>query len=235
MLAVIVVGNETVKNLLMNVEGKSGKTFFKSMTEENMFANVQGVWLGTLDMTMTAGDIVSRIFGKGNFRNEWEENSWNSEEVNGSEKTRLISLRNMVYLGCILGAIEQKVGKVAKENGIDYNSARVSIAVPTSANDDAFILDVKDAMPGLIGFNSNFILYKVRLEWIGKLMEWLTDIESGFVHDFKLGVNSIDRKLLFEKQCLTDLKLQISPDMLTEITDLYDKIYSYIQVKVEAR
>ena len=92
------------------------------------------------------------------------------------------------------------------------------------------IIACNNASPSDLGFNIKLKINEVRLEWIEKLMRWFADKDTGFVRDFELSRDSIDGHLLFEKQCINKIKLQVPAEWLKEIEMLFDRIYDFIEV-----
>jgi len=87
-----------------NVTDPGEKSWHWSNHTEQPFQNTQGIWLGTLDMTGTAKEMLKKVYGGNCPCAKWEKDAWMNEEVNGGWKPRLLSLKTMVYLGITLGA-----------------------------------------------------------------------------------------------------------------------------------
>lgn len=210
-----------------SLQGPGDNSWFFDNHVSGFFKNIQGVWLGTLDLNKKVGEILQSSF-RGAPIDDWEKNAWEAEDIHGAARLRLMSLRDMVYMGLVLGAIEKKVIDVTHLDDNSFNRVKVNLKVKTKAGET--IIACNNASPSDLGFNIKLKINEVRLEWIEKLMRWFADKDTGFVRDFELSRDSIDGHLLFEKQCINKIKLQVPAEWLKEIEMLFDRIYDFIEV-----
>ena len=221
-------GADNAKAVLdSTLQGPGDNSWFYENHISDFFKNMQGVWLGTLDLNKKLGEILQASF-RGAPIDDWEKKAWEAEDIHGATRLRLTTLRDMVYMGVVLGAIEKKVIDITHLDSNSFNRVKVNLRV-RSKNGDT-IIERKNASPSDLGFNSKLKMNEVSFDWIEKLMKWFADKDSGFVRDFELGLDSIDGDLLFEKQCINKIKLQVPAEWLKEIEALFDKVYDFIEV-----
>lgn len=211
------------------LQGPGDNMWFHDNHVGDLFKNIQGAWLGTLDLNRTLPEILQSTF-RGAPVDEWEKHAWEAEEIHGSSRPRLMSLRDMVYLGVCLGALEKKVLDVSKLNEMNFNATRLNVSLKSRTGAD--IIDCRNCSPSDLGFTIRLRMTEVRLEWIERMIQWFANQEDGFCRDYGLDLNSIEGKLLFEKHCINKIKLQVPPECLTDIETLFDRVYESIEVNL---
>jgi hypothetical protein len=191
--------------------------------------SIQGVWLGTLDLNHTMKDVLQASY-RGVDVEKWEKDAYEAEANYGADRYRLMGLREMIYLGVSFGAIEKKVLDAVKQANIDFNAVRLNLSLNTKKG--TMVVGCKNGTLAGLGFSGkNSRMTNVSLEWISKLMKWIADGgEEGFCKNFSLGLNNIEGKLLFERNCVNNLKLQMPPDCLNDIETLFDEVYKSVEV-----
>ena len=222
-------GGDTSRAVLndSNLAGPQDAQWVHVHHDSGTFQNIQGIWLGTMDLNKKFAEIIKAVF-KGSRVGEWEERAWQADH-NGGDCNRLQDLRTMVYMGLIMGALEKKVADVSNLTKDTYNTVKFNVRVKSRSNTQTpVVLEMTNATPGDLGFSTDLCITNLRLEWIGKLVKW---IASDFARDMELNDNSLDGKLLFEKQCLTNLKLSVPMDYMNEINALFNKLYDTIEVE----
>lgn len=211
------------------LQGPGENMWFHENHVGDLFKNVQGVWLGTLDLNRTLSEILQSAF-RGAPVDEWEKNAWEAEELHGSSRPRLMSLRDMVYLGVCLGAMEKKILDVSKLSEMNFNATRLNVSLKSQTG--TTIINCRNCRPSTLGFTIKLRMTEVRLEWIERLMQWFNNQEDGFCRDYGLNLDSIDGKLLFERHCINKIKLQVPPECLADIETLFDRVYESIGVSL---
>ncbi len=210
-----------------SLQGPGDNSWFFDNHVSGFYKNIQGVWLGTLDLNKKAGEILQSTF-RGAPVDDWEKNAWEAEGIHGAASLRLMTLRDMVYMGLVMGAVEKKVIDTTHLDDNSFNRVKVNLKIKSKVGKT--IIECNNASPSDLGFTIKLKINEVRLDWIEKLMKWFADKDTGFVRDFELNLDSIDGHLLFEKQCINKIKLQVPPEWLKEIEALFDKIYNFIEV-----
>lgn len=209
------------------IQGPGDNSWFTDNHTAGIFKNIQGVWLGTLDLNKKLGEILKSAF-RGAPVDEWEATAWQAEELYGATKPRLMTLRDMVYMGIVLGAIEKKVKDISGLTEASFNHVKVNVKIQTKSGN--CILACPNASPTDLGFSIKLKMTEVRLEWIQALLQWFADRDNGFNRDFNLDSHSLDGKLLFERQCINNIQMQVPADYLQDMEALFDKVYDFIEV-----
>ena len=221
-------GADNAKAVLdSSLQGPGDNSWFYENHISGFFKNMQGVWHGTLDLNKKFGEILQSTF-RGAPIDEWEKNASEAEDIYGATRMRLMTLRDMVYMGVVLGAIEKKVIDVTHLDDNSFNRIKVNLRIKSKAGNT--IIERNNASPAELGFNIKLKINEISFDWIEKLMKWFADRDYGFVRDFELSLNSIDGHLLFEKQCINKIKLHVPSEWLKEIEDLFDRVYNFIEV-----
>ena len=221
-------GADNAKALLdSSLQGPGENSWFFANHISDDFKNIQGVWLGTLDLIKNLGEILQSAF-RGAPIGNWEKNAAEAENIHGAPRMRLMTLRDMIYMGIVLGAIEKKVLAVTQLNANSFNWKRINLKIKSKAG--ATILEYNNASPSDLGFYIDLKIKEIRLDWIENLMKWFSDRDAGFIRDFDLGRDSIDEHLLFERQCINKITMQVPLELLQEIEGLFDKVYDFIEV-----
>lgn len=212
-----------------SIQGPGDNSWFCENHVSDHFKNMQGVWLGTLDLTRSLKDILKATF-RGAPVEKWETLTWKAAEEKGGDKPRLMSLRTMVYLGLTMGAIEKKIIDVTGLTKSNFNQIRLNLAVRSKKGKD--ILLCRNVMPVDLGFSSEHLRFgEIKLDWITNLVKWFNDVDAGFVQDFKLDRASLDGELLFERLIINDCRMQIPPEMLQKMETLFTQIYDFVEIE----
>lgn len=222
-------GADNAKAVLdSTLQGPGENSWFSGNNVSGLFKNMQGVWLGTLNLNKTIAEILQSTF-RGAPIDDWENNAGEAEEIHGAPRLRLMTLRDMVYMGIVLGAIEKKIIDVVHLDDSSFNSVKINLKIKSKSG--VTIIERNHASPSALGFNLKLKMHKISLDWIENLMKWFSDRDTGFIQDLELSNrDSIDGHLLFEKHCLNKIKMQVPPDYLKEIEALFDKVYDFIEV-----
>lgn len=221
-------GADNAKAVLdATLQGPGDNSWFFDNHVSGFFKNIQGCWLGTLNLNKNLGDILQAAF-RGAPIDDWEKNAWEAEDIHGASRLRLMTLRDMVYMGIVLGAIEKKIVDVAHLDDDSFNRVKVNLKIVSKSGKT--IIQRNNVSPSALGFNIRLRMGEICLDWIEELMKWFSDRDAGFVKDFDLGLNSIDGHLLFEKQCLNKVKMHVPAEWLKEIESLFDKVYDFVEV-----
>lgn len=211
------------------VTGPGENSWFCENHVSDHFKNMQGVWLGTLDLNRTLKDILKSAF-RGAPIEKWETSAWQAAEEHGGHQPRLMSLRTMIYLGLVLGAIEKKILDTTRLTRDNYNQIRLNLTIRSKSGKN--ILNCRNVGPADLGISSSLLqLTEIKLEWITSLIQWFSDVDTGFVQDFRLNRTSIDGELLFERQIINDGRLQVPAEMQKKIEILFDQVYGFIEVE----
>lgn len=203
---------------------------WKYSKDQPGIGEAQGVWLGTLGVDFSIRDIISKAYA-GCPLPEWQNEVTRKEDSAGGEKPRLLSLRQMVYLGCVLRALEVSTIK-ALEGKYDYAKLDIILKTP----DGSILLNEKQIKTKDAGFEmySNTVyLDKIPVKWLGIIMKWIRNQGEGFENAFKLNKpDALGGLLSFENRILTDIDMRIPDNIFVKIEKLAQDLCDCFDVKV---
>ena len=186
--------------------------------------NIHGLWVGTATIDDEVRDTISRAYS-GMPTNSWQQDSANKEEKFGGEMPRLMSLKQFVYLGSILGAIEEKILEKCPDksaaHGMDvklvFNCAGKKLELPGSRK-----------LTMMFETDPKFEFDSCPVEWIPIFMEW---INTTFEEDLNLkGAERLGGILLFENNILTSIRMGIDDNISHGIVDLVNELKNCIEI-----
>ena len=199
---------------------------------QSVFApeEIQGVWLGTLGLDFKIGKVLTTLYNAGSLMG-WQKDASDSEGTLSGGMQRLMTLKTLVYLGCIIRAIE-KSGLAAMAGGFDHLKLRIRI----KGKDGKCILEDACDEPTGFGFEKEadrVYLNRIKASWVKKLTSWISRSgDESFDACFKLdSADELGGLLSFERRILTEIKMGLGETAWEKILKLAAELEKNVVVE----
>lgn len=220
---------ETFKRLAGNrpvgddqfVEPESLKGDYYNYKAESK-GEIQGTWIGTLKLDDDIGRIIQSTYARGTL--SLENLSVDAYDLvkNGNPPNALLTLSELMAMGCILGGIDAKM-RAEKRFGERACVVSVGTAVrfTISANDAARLMQQRQD-------GTDRRLAYIPLAWVKPIMAW---IDGKFWNE--MGMESFNEGLNNRERCLLQrVDLAFTDDFYAGMVQLNAKLDSQIKIEI---